>query len=138
MFRCTVAGFKTSENTSYVRTELREMLRAGNTSISTQGVNDNNWVFGSAPQSDLNDAGGVDGTLTATLAVNHVTTTGDSGQRGRVIVAQIHANNDEPVRLYYRKLPGNTKGSIYIAHEPNGEDDDFAQVTYYALDNQHP
>ncbi len=93
------------------------MLRAGNTSISTQGVNQNNWVFSSAPLADRDAAGGVDGNMKATLAVNYVTTTGNSNQVGRVIIGQIHANDDEPVRLYYRKLPGNSKGSIYIAHE---------------------
>ncbi|TLM75648.1 polysaccharide lyase family 7 protein [Microbulbifer harenosus] len=123
VFRCPINGYKTSTNTSYTRTELREMLRRGDTSISTQGVNKNNWVFGSAPSSARTAAGGVDGVLRATLAVNHVTTTGDSSQVGRVIVGQIHANNDEPLRLYYRKLPGNSKGSIYIAHEPKGGSD---------------
>ncbi|WP_240914009.1 polysaccharide lyase family 7 protein [Microbulbifer sp. SH-1] len=123
VFRCPINGYKTSTNTSYTRTELREMLRRGDTSISTQGVNKNNWVFGSAPSSARTAAGGVDGVLRATLAVNHVTTTGDSSQVGRVIVGQIHANNDEPLRLYYRKLPGNSKGSIYIAHEPKSGSD---------------
>lgn len=42
---------------------------------------------------------------------------------GRVIIGQIHATNDEPARLYYRKLPGNSKGSIYLAHEINGGND---------------
>ena len=37
----------------------------------------------------------------ATLAVNHVTTTGEKYQIGRVIIGQIHAKDDEPVRLYY-------------------------------------
>ncbi|QKX18972.1 polysaccharide lyase family 7 protein [Microbulbifer sp. YPW1] len=128
VFRCPVSGYKTSTNTSYTRTELREMLRRGDTSISTQGINGNNWVFGSAPASARNAAGGVDGVLRATLAVNHVTTTGDSGQVGRVIVGQIHANNDEPLRLYYRKLPGNSKGSVYIAHEPNGGSDSWYEL----------
>ncbi|WP_192022211.1 polysaccharide lyase family 7 protein [Shewanella sp. WPAGA9] len=118
VFRCPIDAPKTSTNTSYARTELREMLRRGDTSYSTQGVGGNNWVFSSAPSSDQSEAGGVDGTLEATLAVNHVTTTGDSSQVGRVIVGQIHANDDEPLRLYYRKLPSNSKGSIYIAHEP--------------------
>ena len=118
VFRANVSGAKTSTNTKYTRSELREMLRRGNTSYSTKGVGKNNWVFGTAPSSDRNAAGGVDGTLTATLAVNHVTDSGDSSQRGRVIIGQIHANDDEPVRLYYRKLPGNSKGSIYFAHEP--------------------
>ena len=128
VFRCPVDGYKTSSGTSYTRTELREMLRRGDTSIATQGVNENNWVFGSAPFSARNAAGGVDGVLRATLAVNHVTTTGDSGQVGRVIVGQIHANDDEPLRLYYRKLPGNSKGSVYIAHEPNGGSDSWYEM----------
>ncbi|WP_081848110.1 polysaccharide lyase family 7 protein [Microbulbifer sp. HZ11] len=128
VFRCPIAGFKTSTNTSYTRTELRGMLRRGDTSISTQGVNKNNWVFSSAPIAARETAGGVDGVLRATLAVNHVTTTGDSGQTGRVIVGQIHANDDEPLRLYYRKLPDNSKGSIYIAHEIKGGDDTWYEM----------
>lgn len=128
VFRSNVAGAKTSANTSYTRSELREMLRRGDTSFATKGVNGNNWVFGSAPSSDSNNAGGVDGTLTATLAVNHVTQTGASSQVGRVIIGQIHANDDEPVRLYYRKLPNNDKGAIYIAHEPNGGSDQYYEM----------
>jgi poly(beta-D-mannuronate) lyase len=118
VFKCPVDGFKTSENTSYTRVELREMLRGANTSISTQGVNKNNWVFGTAPTADKNAAAGFDGEMNATLTVNHVTTTGDSGHIGRLIIGQIHANNDEPIRIYYRKLKDNTLGSIYFAHEP--------------------
>lgn len=125
VFKCPIDGFKTSENTKYTRTELREMLRAGNTNIDTQGVTKNNWVFGSAPQQDITNAGGYDGELHATLAVNHVTTTGDDDQVGRVIIGQIHANDDEPLRIYYRKLPDNTLGSIYIAHEENAANETF-------------
>ena len=118
VFKAPVRGSRTSTNTKYTRTELREMLRAGDTSYSTKGVGGNNWVFSSAPSSTQDKAGGVDGELKATLAVNHVTTTGKSSQVGRVIIGQIHANDNEPLRIYYRKLPGNSKGSIYIAHEP--------------------
>ena len=118
VFRCAVDGYKTSKNTKFTRSELREMLRGLNDDIRTQGVNENNWVFSSAPRRDREAAGGVDGTLTARLAVNHVTTTGSDSHVGRVIIGQIHANDDEPVRLYYRKLPGNARGSIYFAHEP--------------------
>ena len=117
VFKVPIAGAKTSTNTSYTRTELREMLREGNRSFSTSGVGKNNWVFGSAPESDQAAAGGIDGVLTGTLAVNHVTTTGADNQVGRVIFAQIHANDDEPIRFYYRKLPNNTNASIYFAHE---------------------
>ncbi|WP_229719284.1 polysaccharide lyase family 7 protein [Winogradskyella schleiferi] len=118
VFKCPVEGFTTSVNTSYTRVELREMLRGTNTSISTQGVNGNNWVFGTAPAADISAAAGYDGEMNATLAVNHVTTTGSSSHIGRVIIGQIHANNDEPIRIYYRKLPNNALGSIYFAHEP--------------------
>ena len=125
VFKVPVAGAKTSPNTSYTRTELREMLREGNRDFSTQGVGKNNWVFGSVPESDQTAAGGVDGVLTGTLAVNQVTTTGDANQVGRVIFAQIHANDDEPIRFYYRKLPNNEKGSIYFAHESRNEPNDI-------------
>ncbi|MBD1389107.1 polysaccharide lyase family 7 protein [Neiella sp. HB171785] len=120
-FVCPIYGYKTSTNTTYTRVELRGMLRAGDTSIRTQGVNQNNWVFSSAPSAAQIAAGGVDGVLKATLAVNHVTETVEAGSDyrvGRVVIGQIHADDDEPIRLYYRKLPGNDKGSIYFAHEP--------------------
>ena len=118
VFRCSPRGARTSSGTKYARTELREMLRGTDTSIPTQGVNQNNWVFGSAPQADIDAAGGYDGHMEATLAINEVTTTGDSGQVGRVVIGQIHANSDEPIRVYYRKLPNNEKGTVYFAHEP--------------------
>ncbi|PAW12773.1 alginate lyase [Vibrio sp. V1B] len=121
VFISPVEGATTSSNTKYTRSEMREMLRRGDTSISTTGITKNNWVFASAPADDQDASGGVDGVLEATLAVNAVTTTGDSNQIGRVIVGQIHANNDEPIRLYYRLLPGHSKGSLYFAHEPNAD-----------------
>ena len=132
VFKATIGGARTSSNTKFTRTELREMLRRGNTSIRTKNddgtPNKNNWVFSSAPQAAQSSAGGVNGTLRATLAVNHVTTTGASNQVGRVIVGQIHAKDDEPVRLYYRKLPGHERGSLYFAHEPSGEDDVYVEL----------
>ena len=122
VFRSTPAGAKTSKNTNYTRTELRGMLRRGNQSIETRlegGIpNKNNWVFSSAPPAAQARAGGVDGVLKATLAVNQVTRLGKDYQIGRVIIGQIHAKDDEPIRLYYRKLPRNKYGSVYYAHEP--------------------
>lgn len=128
VFKCPIKGYKTSTNTTYTRTELREMLRAGNTSISTGGINLNNWVFGNSTESNKSAAGGYNGELTASLAVNHVTTTGDASQVGRVIVGQIHASSNEPCRLYYRKLVGNTKGSIYFAHETEGGSESWHEL----------
>ncbi|MBT0959338.1 polysaccharide lyase family 7 protein [Alphaproteobacteria bacterium KMM 3653] len=122
VFRSTPAGAKTSANTSYTRTELRGMLRRGDGTIQTRTANDmpnkNNWVFSSAPASAQAMAGGVDGVMKATLAVNQVTRQGKDYQIGRVIIGQIHAKDDEPIRLYYRKLPKNKYGSIFYAHEP--------------------
>ena len=119
VFMCTVDGYKTSANTTYTRTELREMLRAGDTSIDTDDK-ENNWAFSSIDEDDQDDFGGIDGTLTATVAVNHVTTTSSNDeQRGRIIIGQIHAEDNEPIRLYYHKFEDNTYGSIYFAHEPS-------------------
>lgn len=127
VFYSPIDGYKTSPSTDYTRTELREMLRQGDTSIDTGYDVDkdedgngrlNNWAFSSIKDSDEDEFGGIDGLLTATLAVNHVTTTSDADQVGRVIIGQIHAAKDEPARLYYRLLPGHSKGSVYLAHEP--------------------
>jgi len=135
VFKSPIKGAKTSKNTTYTRSELREMMRRGNTAYKTKGVTGNNWVFSTAPAEDLENAGGVDGVLEATLAVNHVTTTGVNWQQGRVIIGQIHANDDEPVRIYYRKLPQHEKGSIYFAHEPNGGDDIWFDMIGNSLPN---
>ena len=128
VFACPNVGAKTSKNTKYARTELREMLRRGNSRIKTQGITRNNWVFGSSHSSNRRKAGAVDGSLEATLAVNRVSTTGDEKKLGRVIIGQIHATNDEPIRLYYRKLPNNSKGSVYFAHEINEGDDNWVDI----------
>ena len=122
VFRTTPAGAKTSANTNYTRSELRGMIRRGDESIATRRndgfPNANNWVFSSAPKAAQEAAGGVDGVMRATLAVNQVTRLGKDYQIGRVIIGQIHAKDDEPIRLYYRKLPQNKYGAIYYAHEP--------------------
>ena len=72
--------------------------------------------------------GGRNGVLRATLAVNHVTETGERNQVGRVIIGQIHAEGDEPARLYYRKFPENERGFIYLAHEIRESDDIYFPV----------
>ncbi len=132
VFRATTGGAKTSKNTRFTRTELREMLRRGNTDIGTRNEdrspNKNNWVFSSAPEKAQKKAGAVDGSLRATLAVNKVTSTGEDKYVGQVIIGQIHASSDEPARLYYHKLPGNSRGSLYVAHEIADGDD-----VYYEL-----
>ena len=124
-FRAPVRGSTTSANTRYVRTELREMLRRGDSSHAAQGTSRNNWALSTAPRRVRREMGGMDGELHAELRVDHVTTTGRPDQVGRVIIGQIHARDDEPVRLYYRKLPHHERGSLYFAHEVKGEPDDL-------------
>lgn len=127
VFRSTIGGAKTSANTSFTRSELREMLRRGNTGVSTRGVNRNNWLLGYQPDPGV-PVGGRNGVLRGTLAVNQVTETGNRNQVGRVIIGQIHAENDEPARLYYRKYPENDRGFIYLAHEIRNSDDIYFPV----------
>jgi len=126
VFKCPNDG--QTGGSTYPRCELREMLRAGNTSISTTGIGLNNWVFSSSSPANQQASGGVDGTMTATLTVDHVSTTGSSSKVGRVVVGQIHASSDEPCRVYYRKLPGNSKGSIYFAHEPTSGSEQWYEM----------
>lgn len=128
----TVGGKATTQNSSYARVELREMLRAGDASIPTR-IDDgtptkNNWVFSSASKEAQELAGGVDGVLRAKLQVNQVTRMGDGSRIGRVIIGQIHAKDGEPIRLYYRKLPTNKYGSIYYIHELEGRDDVYVPI----------
>jgi len=121
---------------SYPRNELREMMRRFDTSIPTQGINKNNWVFSSSTMENQEAAGGVDGIMTATCAVDHVSETSDESFKvGRTIVGQIHASDDEPCRIYYRKLPGNTKGSIYFAHEPTTSSEQWYDMIGSRNDN---
>lgn len=100
----------TTANSSYTRSELREMLNpsAGTTTLG------NNWVTSTSSESTKSQAGGVDGSMKATLIVDRVSTTGDSNKVGRVIVGQIHAPNTEPIRLYFHKRPSDAKGAIYF------------------------
>jgi hypothetical protein len=100
VFRCpNLAG--TTANTSYSRTELREMLApAGSASADA-----NNWTTADG------------GTLRAKLRVDRVSVSGDDAKVGRVIIGQIHGDDSEPIRLYFHKKPGEAKGRIYAAHD---------------------
>ncbi|MFY0606553.1 MAG: polysaccharide lyase family 7 protein [Cyclobacteriaceae bacterium] len=121
---------------TYPRSELREMLRGTDESIGTQGINKNNWVFSSSTLENQEAAGGVDGVMNATVAVDYVSKTSDESRKiGRVIIGQIHASDDEPCRLYYRKLPNNTKGSIYLAHEPTTSSEQWYDMIGSRSDN---
>ncbi|AKJ04963.1 poly(beta-D-mannuronate) lyase [Archangium gephyra] len=112
VFRCPNLA-DTTANSNYSRTELREML-APDGSASAAG---NNWVMSTSSSAARSAAGGVDGTLRATLTVDRVSTTGESAKIGRVIVGQIHGPDSEPIRLYFHKRPSDSRGAIYFAHD---------------------
>jgi hypothetical protein len=110
VFRCpNLAG--TTANSTYSRTELREMLDPGNASAKDAA---NNWTTA------------LGGRMKARLKVDRVSTTGESGKVGRVIIGQIHGESTEPARLYFHKKPGEAKGRIYLATETIGGSNSYS------------
>ncbi|MDW3192773.1 MAG: polysaccharide lyase family 7 protein [Cytophagales bacterium] len=70
-----------------------------------------------------------DAKLTATLKVMQVSATGDASVAASysVVVGQIHSadgHENEPLKIFYKKFPGHTKGSVFWHYEINtaGED----------------
>ena len=68
------------------------------------------------------------GKLTGTLKVMHVSTSGDARVAASysVVVGQIHSadgHENEPLKIFYKKFPGHTKGSVYWNYEINTEGD---------------
>lgn len=70
-----------------------------------------------------------DDKLTATLKVMNVSSTGDArvASTHAVVVGQIHsadAFENEPLKIFYKKFPGHTKGSVFWHYEINTAGDD--------------
>ena len=68
------------------------------------------------------------GKLTGTLKVQHVSTTGDASVPSSysVVIGQIHSDEgheNEPIKIFYKKFPGHTKGSVFWNYEINTEGD---------------
>jgi len=64
------------------------------------------------------------GKLTGTLKVQHVSTTGDAtvASSYSVVIGQIHSDEgheNEPLKIFYKKFPGQTKGSVFWNYEIN-------------------
>lgn len=67
--------------------------------------------------------------LTATLKVMNVSTTGDArvASTYSVVVGQIHSadgHENEPLKIFYKKFPGHSKGSVFWHYEINTAGDD--------------
>ena len=66
----------------------------------------------------------IGGKLTGTLKVQHVSTSGDARVAASysVVVGQIHSHQgheNEPLKIFYKKFPGHTKGSVFWNYEIN-------------------
>ena len=64
------------------------------------------------------------GKLTGKLKVMHVSTTGDATKASSfsTVVGQIHSDEgheNEPLKIFYKKFPGHTKGSVFWNYEIN-------------------
>lgn len=115
----------TTKNSKNTRSELREMVRAGNTSIGTKDPK-NNWALAANPQADV--FGGIGGKLVGTLQVDAVSKSGNDAKFAAhsVVVGQIHGSSKmEPVKIFFRKMPNHDKGSLFWNYEisPQNPDD---------------
>lgn len=75
------------------------------------------------------------GKLTGTLKVQHVSTSGDARVAASysVVVGQIHSDEgheNEPIKIFYKKFPGHTKGSVFWNYEINTEGDNSKRWDY--------
>ena len=77
----------------------------------------------------------VGGKLTGKLKVMHVSTSGDASVPSSysVVIGQIHSDEgheNEPLKIFYKKFPGHTKGSIFWNYEINTEGDNAKRWDY--------
>lgn len=115
----------TTANSSNARSELREMLRMGNTDIGTKDAL-NNWVLDTHPEAS--EFGGIGGRMSAVVAVDWVSTSGDDSKfpTHSVVIGQIHGSGKtEPLKIFFRKMPNHDKASLFWNYEirPENEDD---------------
>lgn len=78
-----------------------------------------------------------DDKLTATLKVMNVSATGDARVAASyaVVVGQIHSadgHENEPLKIFYKKFPGHTKGSVFWHYEINTAGDDNSKRWDYS------
>ncbi|MEL7190167.1 MAG: polysaccharide lyase family 7 protein [Pseudomonadota bacterium] len=125
----------TTANSSNTRSELRQMIRGKNTRIKTHDPKNN---FAVEARNGSDKFGSVGGKLEATLRVDHVAlNAADSSTRAAhsVVVGQIHAvkakstksgfgYGNEPIKIYYKKLPGHESGMVFWNYERNLAKDD--------------
>ena len=116
-----------------------------------ENENDTNWVVYKTPNSGITSRTSsntrtelgqkkhwipeIGGKLTGTLKVQHVSTTGDATKASSysVVIGQIHSDEgheNEPLKIYYKKFPNHTKGSVFWNYEINTEGDNIGRFDY--------
>jgi len=110
----------TTPNSKNTRSELRAMLDV-NDAYNYSGPENN---FAVAANENAADFGAIGGQLTAALTVDAVSTSGDDEKRGAhaVVIGQIHGSKNEPLKIFYRKMPNHEHGSVFWTYEINPED----------------
>ena len=136
----------TTKNSKNARSELRQMLRGGDTDIGTKDPL-NNWALAAHENADT--FGSIGGKLEATLKVNHVSQHAKYPEKApafSVVVGQIHAGKDdaviesgtgfghgnEPLKIFYKIRPGHETGSVFFNYERNlaKADPDRTDISY--------
>ncbi len=124
---------QTSQNSSNTRSELRHMIRGANTDIKTHDRKNN---FAIKANKRAKKFASVGGQLQAVLKVDQVSENAghpDKRPAFSVVVGQIHAGKDkklmaqdgefgwgnEPIKIYYKKLPNHKHGSVFWTYERN-------------------
>lgn len=119
----------TTPNSKNARAELHEVISGESVIAKDSKIDENkpknNFVLASHPEADT--FGAIGGKMSATLAVDHVSESGDHRHNDSfaVVIGQIHAGTNEPLKIFYRKLPDQEYGSVYWSYENNALGDDY-------------
>ncbi|RKF21531.1 polysaccharide lyase family 7 protein [Alginatibacterium sediminis] len=110
----------TTPNSKNTRSELRAMLDT--TQAYQYKAPATNFAVASHPQAS--EFGAIGGRLSAALTVDAVSQSGDDKKMGAFasVIGQIHGSDNEPLKIYYRKLPNHTHGSLFWNYEINPKD----------------
>lgn len=107
----------TTPNSKNTRSELRAMLDV------TQAYKYKAPATNFAVKSHTNasEFGAIGGRLSAALTVDAVSTSGNDKKMGAhaVVIGQIHGSKNEPLKIYYRKMPNHEYGSVFWNYEIN-------------------
>jgi poly(beta-D-mannuronate) lyase len=109
----------TTPDSKNSRSELRAMLNVN----LPEGYNDPTTNFVVAAHENASTYGSIGGRLSAALSVDHVSLSGDDAKLGAhaVVIGQIHGSKNEPLKIYYRKMPNHENGSLFWNYEINPE-----------------